>query len=365
METLNKNKPIALIVDCDVDGFTSSAVTYLYLKELKPDVEICYFLHEHKGHGLQDLINEIIESEKDWGLVIEPDAGSNDLEYHNMLQSMGIPVLVMDHHELDREVSRNCVIVNNQTSENYKNKDLTGVGVTWQVCRYIDKQNGTNYADKYIDLVALGVDADMGSVLSLENRYIMYEGFSHINNEFFKQAIEKQSFSMKDEINPISVAFYIVPMLNAIVRVGTMDEKNRMFMSFIAPDALVESHKRGAKGELEKVSVECLREATNARTKQNKILDNLEEVMEIKIAKYDLLSNKILFIRLDEDDDFPAEINGLLAMRLSKKYKKPTIVARLNDSGMVRGSARGLDACELKDLKQFFTESGLFEYAQG
>ncbi len=53
--------------------------------------------------------------------------------------------------------------------------------------------------------------------------------------------------------------------------------------------------------------------------------------MEARIAKYDLLSNKVLFIRLEEDDDFPAEINGLLAMRLSKRYKMPTIVARLND----------------------------------
>lgn len=282
-----------------------------------------------------------------------------------MLKSMGINVLVMDHHELDREVADNCILVNNQTSNNYKNKDLTGVGVTWQVCRYIDKMNGTSYANKYIDLVALGVDADMGSVLSMENRYIMYEGFNHIHNEFFAEAIEKQSFSMKDEVNPISVAFYIVPMINAMIRVGTQPEKERLFRAFITPNDMVISHKRGANGAMERVATESLRECGNARTKQNKILDNLEERMEIKIAKYDLLENKILFIKLDDDDDFPSEINGLVAMRLSKKYKRPTIVARLNDKGMVRGSARGLDACELSDLKQFFTESGFFEYAHG
>lgn len=366
MKSLALEKPIALVVDCDCDGFTSAAITYLYLKDMNPNVEICYFLHEHKGHGLQDLIYNIIETDKDWGLVITPDAGTNDMEYHEMFKSMGIPVLVMDHHELDSDItSENCVIVNNQTSANYENKDLTGAGVAWQVCRYIDKVNGTSYANKYIDLVALGVCGDMGSVLSMENRYIMYEGFSKINNGFFNALIEKQSFSMKNEINPMTVAFYIVPLINSIVRVGTMLEKEHMFMSFIGPDVLVESHKRGANGTLEKVSVETLREATNARTRQNKILDSLEEKMEIKISKYDLLNNKILFIRLDDDDDFPAEINGLLAMRLTKRYKKPAVVARLNDKGMVRGSARGLDACELKDLKQFFTESGLFEYAQG
>jgi single-stranded-DNA-specific exonuclease len=77
------------------------------------------------------------------------------------------------------------------------------------------------------------------------------------------------------------------------------------------------------------------------------------------------LENKVLFVRLDEDDNFPSELNGLIAMQLSAKYKKPTIVARLNDQGFNRGSARGLNESELKDFKQFLTDSGFFEYAQG
>ena len=52
MSTLSSDKTIALIVDCDVDGFTSSAVIYQYLKDIKPDVDIKFFLHEHKEHGL-------------------------------------------------------------------------------------------------------------------------------------------------------------------------------------------------------------------------------------------------------------------------------------------------------------------------
>ena len=113
MDTLKTDKPIALVVDADCDGFTSASIIYLYLKDLKPDVEIEYFLHEHKGHGLQDTIERIMDSDKEWGLVISPDAGSNDFAYHELLRTMGIPVLVMDHHELDREVSPNCVLVNN------------------------------------------------------------------------------------------------------------------------------------------------------------------------------------------------------------------------------------------------------------
>ena len=55
----------------------------------------------------------------------------------------------------------------------------------------------------------------------------------------------------------------------------------------------------------------------------------------------------------------------MIAMQLAAKYKKPTIVARLNDQGFDRGSARGVDKSELKDFKQFLMDSGYFEYAQG
>lgn len=205
----------------------------------------------------------------------------------------------------------------------------------------------------------------MGSVLNLENRYIMLEGFKHIKNYFFQCAVEKQSYSMNDEVTPISVAFYIVPMMNAMIRMGTMEEKERLFLGLIDGHKKVPCHKRGAKGTLEEVAIESLRECTNAKSKQNRITDQMVEELEQKIFKYDLLENKILFVRLDDDNDYPQEINGLCAMKLAAKYKRPTILARLNDEGYDRGSIRNVSDCELTDLKKFLNESGYFEWVQG
>ena len=87
--------------------------------------------------------------------------------------------------------------------------------------------------------------------------------------------------------------------------------------------------------------------------------------LEIKIHNNNLLDNKILFIRLEDDDDFPAELNGLVAMQLSTKYNRPTIVARLNDEGFIRGSARGLNQSELKSFKEYLNSTHLFEYTIG
>ena len=168
-----------------------------------------------------------------------------------------------------------------------------------------------------------------------------------------------------DAMNPISVAFYIVPLVNAMIRVGTMDEKRRLFEAFIDGDKMIPSGKRGAKGTMERAGVEAARECSNARNRQNKSLEIAMDKTEIKIHKYDLLENRILFVRLDEEDTFPSELNGLLAMKLSAKFKRPTIVARLNEEGFNRGSMRGLNQSELVSFKDFLTESGMFEYVQG
>ena len=66
--------------------------------------------------------------------------------------------------------------------------------------------------------------------------------------------------------------------------------------------------------------------------------------------KYGLLENKILFIRLDDDDEFPAVLNGLVAMKMAAKFKKPTVVARLNKEGFIRGSMRNVANCPLSSL---------------
>lgn len=368
MTVATNQETIAVVVDSDVDGFTSAAIFIQYLRKWNPVVNIVPILHKGKGHGLSDTIEDVLELARNSVVrfVVLPDSSSNDYEYHEQLAKEGIMCLVLDHHivEPDTHFSDFAVIVNNQLSSNYQNKDLCGAGVTWQFCRYYDSIKGTNYSDEFIDLAALGIISDMMSMLSLENRYIVHTGLGKINNYFFKALCEKQSYSMGGKVNPISVAFYITPLINAMIRAGAEDEKQRCFQAFIDGHAMVPSQKRGAKGTFEEVAIESARECTNARAKQNRVLDKAVEELEIKIHKYNLLENKILFIRLD-DEDFPPELNGLCAMKLAAKYQKPTIVARLNDEGEIKGSSRGLNESELTSFKNFMDNSGYFTFTAG
>lgn len=273
-------------------------------------------------------------------------------------------------------MSDNAVVVNNQISPNYRNKELVGAGVVYQFCRFIDEQLGQNWADDYVDLAAVGQIGDMSNVLSIENRYIIKKGLAAIKNKAIIEMLTKVAYSLTgdanaswskivEKTNPISVAFYVVPMINALIRVGTMEEKELLFKAFIEPDDLVPCGKRGAKGTTERACVEAVRVCTNAKTKQNKIKEDAVARIEAKIFKYDLLENKILFIRLDEEDNFPSELNGLIANQLASKYRHPTIVARLGNDGFDKGSIRGLNQSALTDFKSFLMDSGYFEWCQG
>jgi len=369
VRSLGEKERIIVVVDSDVDGFTSAAIFGQYLRKHNEKVQIDYILHKGKGHGLSDTIEDIYklyDENPNIKYVILPDSSSNDYEYHERLYNDNIKCLILDHHivEPDTQFSEGAVIINNQLSDEYINKDLCGAGVTWQFCRFMDNFYDTHYADEFIDLAALGIVSDMMSMLSLENRYIVHTGLNRINNYFFKALCEKQSFSMGGKVTPITIAFYITPLINAMIRAGAEDEKQRCFQAFVDGHAMVESHKRGAKGTFEEVAIESARECTNARAKQNRILDKAVEELEIKIHKYDLLENKILFVRLD-NEDFPPELNGLTAMKLAAKYQKPTIVARLNDEGEIKGSSRGLNDSELTSFKNFMDESGYFTFTAG
>lgn len=360
--TINDVRPYALIADCDVDGATSSAIIYQYLKRLNPKKEIQYFIHSGKQHGFSDLMEQL--EDKDWSIIIAPDSATNDGEY---ISRFSCPVLCVDHHikEENTIIPSNMILVNNQTSPNYKNKDLCGAGVTWQLCRALDDFFIKDLAWEYIDLCALGIVADMMSMLEVENQYLVQTGFKNIKNKMFKTLLEKQDYSMGGKITPITVAFYIVPLINAMIRVGSMDEKERLYLSFVMPEVMVDCHKRGAKGTKERLCIESTRECVNAKSHQDKMKEQMVEKLEAKIFKKDLLSNQVLFIRLEDDDVFPAELNGLIAMSIASKYKRPTIVARLNNEGYIRGSIRAPGNTELHSFKDFLSGTKLFEYVMG
>ncbi|MCI6456935.1 MAG: DHH family phosphoesterase [Clostridium sp.] len=364
ISAIKNREKIFLIVDCDADGFTASAALINYIYKVFPSAMdlLSIQLHEGKEHGIEEKwLEEIIANE--YKLVICPDASSNDYKQHKFLKDNGIDVLVLDHHDAE-EVSENAIIINNQLSD-YPNKTLSGVGIVYKFCSKIDELMKIKEADTILDLVSLGMIADMMDMRNFETKHLIQKGLTRIENPFFKALVERQAYSIGETVTPIGVAFYIAPLINATIRVGTQNEKEVMFKAMLNHCAydMIPSTKRGEKGKTEAVVVQAVRNATNVRNRQKKARDNGFEYVEQIIAANNLDKNKIIVVQVSEDLD--KNLTGLIANQLMAKYQKPVLLVRETDEGLLQGSARGYDKSELKDLKSFLLESGFMEYAEG
>lgn len=358
---VENNDNIFIQIDSDTDGYTSAAIIYLYMKKMNPSLCIDWRVHDGKQHGL--LVDTIPERTQ---LIIAPDSSSNDYEQHKILKEKGIDIIVLDHHEADKGYSKNAIVVNNQLSEKYPNKSLCGAGVTYKFCCCLDNMLGTNFASELIDLTAIGMVGDMMELCDLETRYIVNEGLHNITNRGLLAMVEKQSYSMGEKITPIGIAFYIVPLINALIRVGTQEEKETLFRSFIEPELKVPSTKRGHKeGDTEVLCYQATRICTNAKNRQDRMKLKAYENLDFKIQKLGLDAHKIIIVPVEDDDEFDNTLTGLVAMQLVTKYKKPVCVVRENSDGYLRGSARGINHGPIADLRKFFMDSGFFEYATG
>lgn len=352
-------------VDSDADGYTSSALLLNYLYDINPNYaeNIIYRLHEGKQHGI--ILDTIPDDTK---FVIIPDAGSNQFEEHKILKEKGIDVLVIDHHQAEK-VSEDACIVNNCLCD-YPNKTLSGVGMVFKVCEYIDKYiYNTNHYQNYYDLAALGIISDMMDLRNFETKQIIEKGLKNIKNPYFKEMVEKNSFSIGNVVTPISISFYVTPYINAVCRSGTMEEKEVLFKSMLDFKAydLVPSTKRGHKaGDTEILFAQASRLCNNVKNRQKKSKDVMVAEIESRIEKENLLDNKILFVMVEPEAE--RNLVGLIANDLMGKLKRPVILVKPtihDDEIWYEGSARAYSDSGFTDFRSFVLESECVEYAEG
>lgn len=236
----------------------------------------------------------------------------------------------------------------------------------------MDSIRGTAYADDYLDIVATGLVGDMMDIRDFETHYLIQQGLqrSSLRNPFIKGMADKNVYQLgKGDLTPIGVAFYIVPLVNAITRVGTQDEKQILFESMLEWKAydLIPSTKRGCKGQEETRLEQALRVCTNVKNRQTRTRDAEVECIENIIQENNLLKHKVLAIKLD-NMSIDRGITGLIANELMSKYKRPVVLlSKTEHEGLEawEGSARGYEKSKMKDFRQFVKESNLVFLAEG
>lgn len=364
---IERNDKIFIQIDSDCDGYTSSAILINYLNCLFPhyvQTQISYRIHDGKQHG---LLTDTIPS--DVKLVIAPDASSNDYEQHKELHDRGIDVLVIDHHEAEKYSEYACVI-NNQMCD-YPTKSLSGAGVVYKFCSYIDQLLGYDYANDYIDLATVGIIADVMDLRDYEIREIILRGMQGFRNPLLKAMVAKDKFHFEGkQLTPFNIAWYIAPYINAITRSATEQEKLVVFESMIEYLAYktIPSTKRGCKGQNETRVEQAVRTCANVKNRQSKAKENASDAVFQTIKDENLLEHKILAIRLDPKYAADKNLTGLIANGLLDLYCRPVLILnKVEEEGKVywQGSGRGYDKANLGSLRDLLESSGLVQYAQG
>lgn len=241
---------------------------------------------------------------------------------------------------------------------------MSGAGIVWKFCCRVDELLGTNYAEDFTDLASFGCIGDVMDLRDFETRRLIEKGIGNIQNPFLSAMVQKQAYSLKGEITPIGIAFYIIPFINAVVRMGSMKDKMLLFESMLdwKGNELIPSTKRGCKGETETLAEQACRNCSNIKAHQQKARDKAMEQIDSLIQEQELDQHKILTVCLPEDLKVPKTLTGLVANMLMAKYGKPVLLLNKTtlEDGTISwsGSGRGLSNSNFDNFKGFCERSG-------
>lgn len=361
-----RKSKIGVLVDEDVDGFCSASEMYLYIKRLDSDYPVNYIMHQRaKAHGLSDDI----ELPDDIELLIIPDAGTNDVEQCKKLNENGIDILILDHHESEKD-NPFALIVNNQMSERYDNKSLCGAGVVYKFLKALDDRLWNEYADDFLDLFALGNISDVMDMRSYETRYLTDLGLKNIQNKFLKALIKAQEYSMNDIVNIHNIQWYITPVINATIRIGSIEEKELVFRAFVEEDEFFEYKNRATKNNpaqtiQESIYDRAARFCKNSKQRQDKLRDKGLEKLSNQAKKFCKNPDETKILLVDATDVLHEGLTGVVAIKMAENFNKPVILLKRHrnerSEEVYGGSARNMNNSPIENLKDVINSTNVIK----
>ena len=321
---INKEEKLLVFGDYDVDGTSSVASTYQFLRKIFPNVDF-YIPHRYKeGYGVSKLGIDYAK-ENGFNLIISLDCGIKSIELIAYAKTLGIDFIVCDHHLPDVELPPAIAILNaKQKNCLYPYKELCGCGVGFKLMQALaEKLNLPNESYlEYVDLVATAIAADIVPITG-ENRILAYYGVKKVNeNPCVGIKALLQLAAVQKEIKITNLVFIVAPRINAA---GRMDDAKKAVQLFIEQDTT----KAMEFAEMLHSDNTDRREADTTTT---------EEALAIIKSDTTLINRKTTVVY---NEHWHKGVVGIVASRLIEKYYRPTIV--LTKSGdFIAGSARSV-----------------------
>ncbi|KAA9036594.1 single-stranded-DNA-specific exonuclease RecJ [Ginsengibacter hankyongi] len=331
LKAFDEKEKILVFGDYDVDGTTSVACMFRFLKKVYKEENIDFYVpHRYReGYGVS---RQGIDFAKENGfkLIISLDCGIKSVELIGYARQLDLDFIVCDHHLPDHELPPAVAILNPKQKDcNYPYKELCGCGVGYKLITALSKRLGLPEEEYtcYLDLVVTAIGADIVPITG-ENRILAYYGLQKLNSNplpGIRALIELSGLKKKFSIN--NVVFIIAPRVNAA---GRMDDATKAVMMFIEDDFTKA-----------KEYAEMLHSDNTDRKEADTNIT--EEALAIIESDDNLINRKSTVVFKSH---WHKGVVGIVASRLIETYYRPTVV--LAQSGeYVGGSARSVPGFNL------------------
>lgn len=218
IKAIEQKQNIAIYVDNDPDGISSTAIMQQYLSNYT-DKASYFHSQRSDGHGIQYGIDKIPKGTE---LLIIVDSSSNESEICKKITEQGIDIVIIDHHQIEN-INDYCILVNPQQIDcSYPNKQSSGSLLSWKVCQTLDDYFHENFSDSLIDLAAFGLYSDMQSMSEPENRFVVNTMLDNVHNIGLK-AILKVINKEKEKLYSSTIGYNITPFINAPTRLDKIE----------------------------------------------------------------------------------------------------------------------------------------------
>jgi len=348
---IQTGEKILVYGDYDVDGTTSVALTYSFLRKHHSEIDFYIPDRYREGYGISTQgIDYAFEN--GYTLIIALDCGIKSVDKIAYANEKGVDFIICDHHLPGDILPAAIAVLDPKRYDcDYPYKELSGCGIGFKLIEAYAQKNDLPFEEvsAYLDLVACSIASDIVPITG-ENRVLAWFGLQKINTNPCKGLTALMNLSgRKDDLTITDVVFTIGPRINAAGRID--DAKHAVNLLIADNDAFAFE-----KGEI-----------INTKNTERKEHDSLitEQALALIDTDPELIAKKTTVVY---NQDWHKGVIGIVASRLTEKYYRPTIVMT-NSNGMAAGSARsviGFDLYEaLSECSDLLEQFGGHKYAAG
>ena len=329
LEAIDKEQTIVVYGDYDVDGVTATALLYQHLKGMGASVKCMLPSREGDGYGLS---KNAIQSIHDKGcqLIVTVDNGISALEEAEFAASLGVDLIVTDHHLPHDALPKAVAVVDPRRADDHSPfKGLCGAGVAFKLCAALDGCPPEEMLDYCGDLAAVGTVADV-MPLTGENRTLVKAGLKLLqqtDRPGISALLEEVGLGGKP-ITAENVSYAIAPRINAA---GRMDNAVTALQLVLCED---EERAEELAHKLNEINV--ARQET-----EQEIVKAAQEQLDAEPA---ILEDRVILIW---GRDWHPGVIGIVASRLVEKTGRPVIVVSVDEHGEGKGSGRSVQGFNL------------------